>query len=480
MVFNFIIGIGIKMKYRRLFKYIIFAGLLFPLATKASNELRILEIDENEFRKFKISVERFDIYDGTYLYSLPNKKEGKRYIQINKPREENEWFVRFHSTDSAEYRDARYENWYYVDLKKGKFLTKVNNSYIFSGTVENIQLFSPGSSILYVPPIKAIPTFSKDPYDPKDYKLIEKHLLYSTFPLYAGYDRRYASEDFIPNPPPKPKYVNKNPSYLEEGYAEIFLNKKQFHTGSNLIVGPELNGPGEESISYEKAKTLREEFSTRFEKERIYNIKTNKPIQSVDDDISIYVFDKEGHFYVGNRHPDTAKNLIFHTDLLRKKSFLSEAQSHGEDTACAGELKASFGKITFISNKSGHYLPTKEQFALTIKLLDSYQLFHKECKVEVYADVSYAIWLMRASVFGEVSAFNPHLNEKPQEISISEMLKLADQILEKQKHEKTYKLYQSYHFNAQNLKASPFSLSETLDFLKNNSLLSSPRNEVHF
>ncbi|RIJ71079.1 DUF4157 domain-containing protein [Nakamurella silvestris] len=81
----------------------------------------------------------------------------------------------------------------------------------------------------------------------------------------------------------------------------------------------------------------------------------------------IFVVDKSGRIYMGSH-----KVSLFH-----HSSFLA-----GGDVAMAGELKVTNGSINWMSNKSGHYLPTRENFVQFLRWLEKDGVpLNFECRV---------------------------------------------------------------------------------------------------
>jgi hypothetical protein len=81
--------------------------------------------------------------------------------------------------------------------------------------------------------------------------------------------------------------------------------------------------------------------------------------QFLGDGYAIYVMDRQGTFYAGNQKV----GLFHHSSLVG-----------GAAVAGAGELKIEKGKLTFISNESGHYQPDPEHFIQVLNELRSHHI----------------------------------------------------------------------------------------------------------
>jgi hypothetical protein len=81
--------------------------------------------------------------------------------------------------------------------------------------------------------------------------------------------------------------------------------------------------------------------------------------QFLGDGYAIYVMDRQGTFYAGNQKV----GLFHHSSLIG-----------GAAVAGAGELKIEKGKLTFISNESGHYQPDPEHFIQVLNELRSHHI----------------------------------------------------------------------------------------------------------
>lgn len=81
-------------------------------------------------------------------------------------------------------------------------------------------------------------------------------------------------------------------------------------------------------------------------------------------DNKIYAISPNNHFYI------EGKDCGNHPNLLK-----------GGFAWCAGHLSIKKGKITFLSNNSGHYLPSLYHFYTVVKKLNSEELFEKDAEL---------------------------------------------------------------------------------------------------
>jgi hypothetical protein len=77
----------------------------------------------------------------------------------------------------------------------------------------------------------------------------------------------------------------------------------------------------------------------------------------VNFDYAIFVLNAEGHLFSGHNIPG-----VHHSYLYKEGGF-------GKDVAMAGDLSVKNGKITYISNTSGHYQPNRDQLVLALHYL---------------------------------------------------------------------------------------------------------------
>jgi starch synthase len=89
-----------------------------------------------------------------------------------------------------------------------------------------------------------------------------------------------------------------------------------------------------------------------FKDGNIYDLSTNEIVANTSEKV-IYVADPLGNIHF---QPEINKPLVLHHhEILLVDEFPASVSS-------AGHLTIRDGKITYISNKSGHYHPTKDQF----------------------------------------------------------------------------------------------------------------------
>jgi hypothetical protein len=84
-----------------------------------------------------------------------------------------------------------------------------------------------------------------------------------------------------------------------------------------------------------------------------------------------YVIDEYGNFY--------STNESFGTDV----NFNHSTFNAGKDVICAGTLTVAQGELRNITNKSGHYKPTRQNLHNALVSLDSQELDLTNCVVTV-------------------------------------------------------------------------------------------------
>jgi hypothetical protein len=85
----------------------------------------------------------------------------------------------------------------------------------------------------------------------------------------------------------------------------------------------------------------------------------------------IWVMSKKGKLYVGNH----VKGMVHHSSFLA-----------GAEVMCGGEMWARNGKIQFLSAKSGHYRPRKENMNWALSVLETCVDNYDDIKVMAWSD----------------------------------------------------------------------------------------------
>lgn len=88
----------------------------------------------------------------------------------------------------------------------------------------------------------------------------------------------------------------------------------------------------------------------------------NNLLDTTKDGLFVYAMNHDGTLY-------TASNGGKHHSYFLKSKPEKLFYGIGRNVACAGTLQAKDGKITSISNESGHYLPIKDQLVLAVQFL---------------------------------------------------------------------------------------------------------------
>lgn len=94
--------------------------------------------------------------------------------------------------------------------------------------------------------------------------------------------------------------------------------------------------------------------------------------------IYIFVLDTEGNLFI---HPDNT----YVSENNEQKRVGHPAFTRGESVACAGELKIVNGKITEITNNSGHYCPKAYSLLRAATELNTRGVLGDQCVVEDYS-----------------------------------------------------------------------------------------------
>lgn len=184
------------------------------------------------------------------------------------------------------------------------------------------------------------------------------------------------------------KAKNKIPKFKKRG--GYFWHKKYGYLCSYQVKGDEMPIFIEEDIknsiinnaqSYEfkegKIYHKSEEFST---KEGYSDYRSSEPLYIVSAD-------KKGVIYINKRTDIVDKkgkeDCIYHTILVNSKARNSKASSF------AGTLMAEKGKITYLSNESGHYRTTEFQLIQFLIILEKQGVLSPDLKIMSYDTISY-------------------------------------------------------------------------------------------
>ncbi|MBX9621297.1 MAG: hypothetical protein K2X28_04620 [Alphaproteobacteria bacterium] len=97
----------------------------------------------------------------------------------------------------------------------------------------------------------------------------------------------------------------------------------------------------------------------------------------------IYVADEHGNLFIG----DSKMGCHHHSHILNSRSGDLEF-GYGKDVSSAGHICLCNGKITSISNFSGHYTPRREQFLIFAKHLLNLDLFTFDARIQYFDNES--------------------------------------------------------------------------------------------
>ncbi len=81
----------------------------------------------------------------------------------------------------------------------------------------------------------------------------------------------------------------------------------------------------------------------------------------------IFILSPEGKLYIAS------DDNCFHSYFLM--SFEGDSKGKAGPVSCAGEIEIENGKVSYISNLSGHYLPNLDQLIIAIHHLNQFDLF---------------------------------------------------------------------------------------------------------
>jgi len=104
---------------------------------------------------------------------------------------------------------------------------------------------------------------------------------------------------------------------------------------------------------------------------------------------SIYVIGKNGTLYVQNDLNGHFAGL--HHSFFLKSKPAKELYGYGKPVACGGHLNIIDGKITFISNNSGHYQPSLTQLKLVVKYFHQKGVLAETIQIKDALGTSYSL-----------------------------------------------------------------------------------------
>ena len=187
----------------------------------------------------------------------------------------------------------------------------------------------------------------------------------------------------------KYSYINKElygkPIKNENGKWSVEFGFKE----NKLLIGSQNHSRDESTTIYNTAD-IQERSKTYIKNGKIYNSANDKILScdkfSMNLDVTnldkeelttVYILAKDGNLHVQN-DLHTGTN---HSHFLKGKVG-EELYGYGKPIACGGLINVIDGKIKFISNNSGHYMPSLDQLKLAVKYLYNQNVLAEDFKAQ--------------------------------------------------------------------------------------------------
>lgn len=139
----------------------------------------------------------------------------------------------------------------------------------------------------------------------------------------------------------------------------------RFYCNGNLIICRQPRVSNQLLHWQNNGLSIQENCKTRFENNKIYFKNT---LTDTNGQKHIYAADKEGTLYID------FERLANHHSHILTSALQDLGYGYGNDASCAGTIQIKNGKVTYLSNDSGHYEPSLAQLVLFAKYLNCLNL----------------------------------------------------------------------------------------------------------